>query len=62
MLVKEKWVIRIDSKRAALISSLLVVGQVMSYGVFARESLMMAAVCAPAWWYWGTFEEAPALA
>jgi len=29
---------------------------------FARESIMKAAVCAAAWWYWGIFEEASALA
>jgi len=54
----------IDRKRAGLVlSPLLVVDRVsMSHGFFARESIMRAAACASAWWYWGIFEEAPALA
>jgi len=34
----------------------------MSHGFSAHESAIRAAVCASAWWYWGIFEEAPALA
>jgi hypothetical protein len=64
LLLKEKWANRIDSKRAGLIlSPLLVVGRVsMVPRFFAREFIMTAAACASAWWYWDTFEEAPALA
>jgi hypothetical protein len=54
----------IDSKRAVLIlSRFLVVGRVpMSHGFFAGKSIATAVLHAAAWWYWGTFEEAPALA